>query len=59
MNRREFLKTSAAGVAASMLGGGYVAYAADQKTYRVGLIGTGGTARAISGDWSKCPQSKS
>ena len=30
MNRRQFLKTSAAGVAASMLGG-YVAYAADEK----------------------------
>jgi predicted dehydrogenase len=40
MNRREFLKATAAGVTASMLGG-YVASAADQKTYRVGLIGTG------------------
>src|SRR5580698_10513478 len=40
MNRRQFLKTSAAGVAASMLGG-YVAHAADEKPYRVGLIGTG------------------
>ena len=40
MNRRQFLQTSAAGVAASMLGG-YVAYAADEKPYRVGLIGTG------------------
>lgn len=40
MNRREFLKATAAGVTASMLGG-YVAYAADQKSYRVGLIGTG------------------
>ena len=40
MNRREFLKTSAAGAAASMLGG-YVAYGAEQKTYRAGLIGCG------------------
>ena len=40
MNRRDFLKTSAAGVALSMLPG-YVAYAADHKPYRVGLIGTG------------------
>ena len=51
MNRREFLKagaTTAAGLfAASSLGGfpapfgGYVAYAADRKPYRVGLIGSG------------------
>ncbi|HXE55317.1 MAG TPA: Gfo/Idh/MocA family oxidoreductase [Tepidisphaeraceae bacterium] len=40
MNRRDFLKTTAAGAAASMLGG-YVAYGAEQKTYRVGLIGCG------------------
>src|SRR5687768_14466661 len=40
MNRRDFLKTSAAGLAASTLGG-YVAHAADRKPYRVGLIGTG------------------
>lgn len=40
MNRREFLTAGAAAAAASMMGG-YVAYAADQKTYRVGLIGTG------------------
>src|SRR5690349_23541811 len=40
MNRRDFLKVGAAGVSASMLGG-YVAYGAEQKTYRVGLIGTG------------------
>src|SRR3954466_111370 len=40
MNRRDFLKLGAAGLAASTLGG-YVAYAADQKSYRVGLIGTG------------------
>src|SRR3954470_4761770 len=41
MNRRNFLKLgAAAGISASMLGG-YVAYAADQKTYRVGLIGAG------------------
>ncbi len=40
MNRRDLLKVGAAGVATSMMGG-YVAGAADQKTYRVGLIGTG------------------
>src|SRR3982751_5870424 len=44
MTRRGFLKSSAAvgaaGMTASMLGG-YAAYAAEQKTYRVGLIGTG------------------
>ena len=43
MNRRDLLKSSTAaavGMTASMLGG-YVAYAAEQKTYRVGLIGTG------------------
>ena len=40
INRRHFLKLGAAGLAASTLGG-YVAYAADQKTYRVGLIGAG------------------
>ena len=40
MNRRDFLKAGAAGVSASMLGG-YVAHAAEQKTYRVGLIGCG------------------
>ena len=40
MNRRDFLKVGAAGVATSMMGG-YVAGAADQKTYRVGLIGCG------------------
>jgi len=39
MNRRQFLTTGAA--AAALMMGGYVAYAADQKTYRVGLIGTG------------------
>src|SRR5688500_3486851 len=41
MNRREFLKTSVASLAAAAAMGGYVAYAADQKTYRVGLIGAG------------------
>ena len=51
MNRREFLKAggaAAAGLfAASSLGGypaslgGDVAYAADRKPYRVGLIGSG------------------
>lgn len=40
MNRRDFLKSSAAGIAATALGG-YVAYGAEQKTYRVGLIGCG------------------
>ena len=40
MNRRDFLKMGAAGVSASMLSG-YVANGAEQKTYRVGLIGTG------------------
>ena len=40
MNRRDFLKLGAAGVSASMLGG-YVAYGAEQKTHRVGLIGAG------------------
>jgi predicted dehydrogenase len=41
MNRRDFLKTSASTFAAAMALGGHVAYAADQKTYRVGLVGTG------------------
>src|SRR4051794_25696043 len=40
MNRRELLKASALTLAASALNA-HVAYAADQKTYRVGLIGTG------------------
>jgi predicted dehydrogenase len=40
MNRRHFLKGSAAGVAASLMGG-YVAHAGDQRTFRVGLIGCG------------------
>ena len=40
MNRRDFLSTGAAAFAASMMGG-YVAHAAEQKSYRVGLIGTG------------------
>src|SRR5438270_11594143 len=40
MNRRDFLKMGAAGVTASMVGG-YVANGAEQKTYRVGLIGCG------------------
>jgi len=40
MNRRDFLKAGAAGLATSMMGG-YVAYGAEQKTYRVGLIGCG------------------
>jgi predicted dehydrogenase len=40
MNRREFLKAGAASLAASAFGP-YVAYAADRKPYRVGLIGCG------------------
>jgi predicted dehydrogenase len=40
MNRRQLLQTGAASLMASTLGG-YVAHAAEQKTYRVGLIGTG------------------
>ena len=40
MNRREFLKAGAAGLALSTLGG-YVSGAADQKTLRAGLIGSG------------------
>ena len=40
MNRRDFLKSSAAGIAATALSG-YVAHAAEQKPYRVGLIGCG------------------
>jgi predicted dehydrogenase len=40
MNRRQLLTTTAAGLAASNLGG-YVAGAADEKPLRVGLIGTG------------------
>lgn len=40
MNRRQLLGATAAGLAASSLGG-YVACAADEKPLRVGLIGTG------------------
>jgi predicted dehydrogenase len=40
MDRRTFLKGSAAGLTASALAG-YVAYAADSKPMRVGVIGTG------------------
>jgi predicted dehydrogenase len=40
MNRRQLLQAGAAGLAASTLGG-YVAHAAEQKPYRVGLIGSG------------------
>ncbi len=40
MNRRDALKTGAAGVAASMLTT-QIARGASEKTYRVGLIGTG------------------
>ena len=44
MNRRDFLKSTSASAAAAMTAsmlGGYVAYAQDQKPYRVGLIGSG------------------
>src|ERR1700727_278101 len=40
MNRRDLLKAGAVGLAASMLNP-HVAGAAEQKTYRVGLIGAG------------------
>lgn len=40
LNRRHFLKSSVLALAASSLGG-LVTYAADPKTYRVGLIGSG------------------
>ena len=40
MNRRDLLTSGAAGLAASMLNA-HVALSAEQKTYRVGLIGTG------------------
>src|SRR3954466_1436621 len=41
MSRRGFLKSSVAlGASAGMLGG-YFVHAAEQKTYRVGLIGAG------------------
>jgi predicted dehydrogenase len=42
MNRREFLKAGAAGLAGAAALGGYVAHAAERtEPYRVGLIGTG------------------
>lgn len=41
MTRRDFLKSSAAGVALSSGLGGYVAHAADERPKRVGLIGSG------------------
>src|SRR5688500_10274222 len=40
MNRRDFLKTGAASLALSRRGG-YVSHAPDQKSIRVGLIGSG------------------
>src|SRR5688572_30387507 len=40
INRREALVAGAAALAASTLGG-YVAYAQERKTYRVGVIGCG------------------
>ncbi len=40
MNRRDVLKTGAVGAAASMLNA-HAAYSAEQKSYRVGLIGCG------------------
>jgi predicted dehydrogenase len=41
MNRRDALKTGAAGLATTLLGDYHVAHAADAKTRRVGLIGCG------------------
>src|SRR5207245_8095522 len=41
MNRREFLKASAAGLALSTTRTSYATEFADQKAPRVGLIGTG------------------
>jgi predicted dehydrogenase len=41
MNRRDFLKVGAAGLATSVLNSAYVAGASDSKTYRAGLIGCG------------------
>src|SRR5687768_10225847 len=41
MNRRQFLASSAAIGAAAILPNAYVAHAADEKKYRVGVIGTG------------------
>src|SRR5271168_2269026 len=40
MNRRNFLKAGAVGLTASMMNA-HVAFAAEQKTLRVGLIGAG------------------
>jgi predicted dehydrogenase len=40
MNRRQFVKTTAAGLAVSAFGV-HVAGAAERKSYRAGLIGTG------------------
>jgi predicted dehydrogenase len=40
MNRRQFLQAGTLFAAAAALGG-HVAYSADEKTYRAGLIGTG------------------
>src|SRR5438093_9726468 len=45
MNRRKFLRVSAAGVALSAIGN-YAAEFADQKPKRVGLIGTGWYGKA-------------
>ena len=39
MNRRDLMKTGAAGLAASMMNA-HVAHAAEEKSYRVGLIGS-------------------
>jgi hypothetical protein len=41
MNRRDFLKSTAAAGAAAMALNAHVAHAADQKKLRVGVIGTG------------------
>jgi predicted dehydrogenase len=49
MNRRDFLKGSAAAASLAMLSGAFgphVAYAQDRKPYRVGLIGSGWYGRS-------------
>src|SRR5438270_10760131 len=49
INRRDFLKAGAAGLALSAMAaplGGYFAQGADYKPYRVGLIGTGWYGKA-------------
>ena len=48
MQRRQFLKTTAAGLALSAFGY-HAAGTAEQKTFRAGLIGPDGTEKATSG----------